>query len=231
VLSHRQGEADPRPVRRRRGAGRDPGREAVRARRPSGGVRCARRPVPAALPARLTVRRGAAAAGTVIFFLAAPCVVAGVVPWWLTRWQVRSAWLPVRVLGVLLIVAGAAVLVHAFARFALEGVGTPAPVAPTRELVVGGLYGYVRNPMYLAVVSIIAGQALALGQPGLLVYAAAVAAAMWAFVRWYEEPTLRRQFGAEYDAYRAAVPGWWPRSNPWEAERLETGRTHGTKRS
>src|ERR1044072_3426027 len=73
--------------------------------------------------------------------------------------------------------AGAGVLVHAFARFVAEGVGTPAPVAPTRELVVGGLYRYVRNPMYLAVLAAIAGQALGLGRLVLVPDAAAGAAA------------------------------------------------------
>jgi Phospholipid methyltransferase len=88
--------------------------------------------------------------------------------------------------------------------------------APTRQLVVGGPYRYVRNPMYLAVVAVIVGQALALGQPGLLGYAAAVAGAMAAFAHGYEEPTLRRQFGAQYQAYRQAVPAWWPRRHPWQ---------------
>lgn len=120
-------------------------------------------------------------------------------------------WGPVRVMGALLIVAGAAVLVQAFARFVTEGLGTPAPVAPTEHLVVGGLYRYVRNPMYLAVLAVIVGQALLLGQLGLLVYGALVAAAFVAFVKGYEEPTLSARYGAEYDAYRKAVPGWWPR--------------------
>jgi protein-S-isoprenylcysteine O-methyltransferase Ste14 len=144
------------------------------------------------------VRRAAAAAGSAAFFVLAPGVVAGVVPWWLTGWRVSQAlpsWAPLRVVGVVLIAAGAAVLVHAFGRFVVEGLGTPAPVAPTARLVVGGLYRHVRNPMYLAVVAIIVGQALALGQPVLLGYAAAVAGATAAFVRSYEEPTLRGQFG------------------------------------
>ena len=164
------------------------------------------------------MRKAGAALGSAVFFALAPGVVAGLVPWWLTGWQVRSLpvwWLPLRVAGVVLLVAGTAVLVHAFARFVVEGVGTPAPVAPTRELVVGGLYRYVRNPMYLAVLAAIVGQALALGQLVLLPYAAVVAAAFAAFVHWYEEPTLARQFGDRYQAYRRAVPGWWPRRRPW----------------
>ncbi len=80
---------------------------------------------------------------------------------------------------------------------------------------VGGVYRYVRNPMYVAVASTIVGQALVLGRPALLVYAVAFVAVTAAFVRWYEEPTLARQFGSQYEAYRRAVPGWWPRRRPW----------------
>ena len=106
-------------------------------------------------------------------------------------------------------------LVHAFVRFVVEGIGTPAPVAPTQHLVVGGLYRHVRNPMYLAVGATIVGQALLLGRTILLLYGAAFAAVVFAFVRGYEEPTLARQFGLTYEEYRQAVPGWWPRLRPW----------------
>jgi protein-S-isoprenylcysteine O-methyltransferase Ste14 len=164
------------------------------------------------------VRRTTAAAGSVVFFVLAPGVVAGLVPWWLTGWETREplpGWAALRVVGVVLVAAGVVVLLEAFARFVVEGIGTPAPVAPTRHLVVGGLYRYVRNPMYLAVEAIIVGQALVLGRLVLLLYAAAVGAAVAAFVHGYEEPTLRRQFGAEYEAYARAVPAWWPRRRPW----------------
>ena len=156
-----------------------------------------------------------AALGSGLFLVVAPGVVAGLVPWWLTGWQPGSTWLPLQVLGASLIVAGVIVLVDAFIRFVVEGIGTPAPVAPTQRLVVGGLYRYVRNPMYLAVGATIVGQALLLGRPVLLLYAAAFAAVVFAFVRLYEEPTLARQFGAQYEDYCRAVPGWWPRLRPW----------------
>ena len=110
-------------------------------------------------------------------------------------------------LGAALLAAGLVVLVQAFVRFVVEGLGTPAPVAPTEHLVVGGLYRHVRNPMYLALGAIIVGQALVLGRPALLLYAAAFVAVTATFVRVYEEPALRRAFGAEYEAYRRAVPG------------------------
>ncbi|MDQ3996298.1 MAG: isoprenylcysteine carboxylmethyltransferase family protein [Gemmatimonadota bacterium] len=171
------------------------------------------------------MRRSAAAVVSSVFFALAPGVVAGVVPWWLTGWEARRPlpyWAPARVLGAALIVAGAAVLIHSFARFVAEGAGTPAPVAPTERLVVGGLYRYVRNPMYLAVLAAIVGQALVLGQPTLLRYALIVSVFFAAFVRWYEEPVLSRRFGAEYEAYRGAVPAWWPRRRPWSVQRPDT---------
>jgi protein-S-isoprenylcysteine O-methyltransferase Ste14 len=164
------------------------------------------------------VRTAKAAVGSLVFLVLVPGIVAGLVPWWLTGWRGREQlpyWLPLRVGGWILVAAGIAVLLHAFVRFVVEGLGTPAPLAPTERLVVGGLYRYVRNPMYLAVAAIIVGQALVLGRPSLLLYVAAFAAAVVAFVHWYEEPTRRRRFGAQYEAYRRAVPPWWPRRDPW----------------
>jgi protein-S-isoprenylcysteine O-methyltransferase Ste14 len=158
------------------------------------------------------VRRPTAAAGSALFFAVAPGVVAGVIPWALTGWETESEWwLPLRLLGAVLIVAGGAVLVSAFARFVREGLGTPAPLAPTEHLVVGGLYRYVRNVMYIAVTTTIIGQALLLGQVVLFVYAAVAWAGMAAFVTFYEEPTLADRYGAQYEEYRRAVPAWWPR--------------------
>jgi protein-S-isoprenylcysteine O-methyltransferase Ste14 len=153
-----------------------------------------------------------AALGSLVFLVVAPGVVAGLVPWVLTGWDAADdVPLPVVAAGAALLAAGVGVLLHAFARFVAEGLGTPAPVAPTERLVVGGLYRYVRNPMYLAVGATIVGQALILGRPALLLYALAFGAVVWTFVRFYEEPTLARTYGAEYDAYRHAVPGWWPK--------------------
>ena len=154
------------------------------------------------------------ALGTALFFLLAPGVVAGVGPWLLTGWDPEPFPWPLRAVGVVLIAAGLPVLVGAFVRFATEGRGTPAPVAPTETLVVGGAYRWVRNPMYVAVGAVIAGQALLLGQPILLLYLALFCAAVAAFVRGHEEPALRARYGAQYEAYRRAVPAWWPRLRP-----------------
>jgi protein-S-isoprenylcysteine O-methyltransferase Ste14 len=163
----------------------------------------------------MSASRARSALGSGLFFAVAPGIVAGLVPWLLTGWRADDPRPELQVIGALMIVAGAIVLVDAFVRFVVEGIGTPAPVAPTQRLVVGGLYRHVRNPMYLAVGATIVGQALLLGRPVLLLYAAAFALAVVAFVRGYEEPTLARQFGAQYEEYRRAVPGWWPRLRPW----------------
>ncbi|SRR6266568_1189183 len=169
------------------------------------------------------MRRTVAATGTAVFFCVAPGTVAGVIPWWMTGWHIREPlpyWAPLRVLGVVLLLLAAPVLAHSFVRFVMEGIGTPAPVAPTAHLVVGGIYRHVRNPMYLAVNAAIIGQGLLLGQVSLLVYGVAIALLQAAFVHFYEEPALRRQFGAEYDAYRQGVPAWWLRFRPWHATRV-----------
>jgi protein-S-isoprenylcysteine O-methyltransferase Ste14 len=161
------------------------------------------------------MRRTAAALGSSAFLVLAPGTMGGLVPFLLTGWVTHDPPMVVFTLGALLLAGGAAVLLHAFARFVMEGAGTPAPVAPTERLVVGGLYRHVRNPMYLAVTATIVGQALLLGQYWLFVYAALFLATTMAFVTLYEEPTLRQQFDAQYDAYRSAVPGWWPRLRAW----------------
>jgi protein-S-isoprenylcysteine O-methyltransferase Ste14 len=173
-------------------------------------------PLGEAISVSHTGRKAGAALGSTIFFALAPGVVAGLLPWSITRWRVADSWSrPVQAFGVALLVAGSVVLLSAFARFVTEGLGTPAPVAPTERLVVGGLYRYVRNPMYLAVLTAIAGQALILGRVALLAYGAVVAVAFVAFVRLYEEPTLRETFGDGYEIYRRAVPRWLPRLRPW----------------
>src|SRR5215216_1440144 len=166
-------------------------------------------------PSPARVRRVKAALGSAVFLLIAPGVTAGLIPWSITGWELEPVSPLIRGAGAVLIALGVAFLVHAFARFAIEGLGTPAPVAPPERLVVGGVYRHVRNPMYLAVTATIVGQALLFGQPALLVYALAIGVIVFCFVRLYEEPTLAEQFGASYEAYRRAVPGWLPRRTPW----------------
>ncbi len=85
----------------------------------------------------------------------------------------------------------------------------------TERLVITGSYRYVRNPMYVAIIASVVGQALLLGQGALLTYALVLWASFHAFVVWYEEPSLRRRFAQQYEAYCAAVRRWWPRTSPW----------------
>jgi protein-S-isoprenylcysteine O-methyltransferase Ste14 len=163
-------------------------------------------------------RRVFAVLGTAVFLLFAPGTLAGLVPWWISRWHVQAPFFgftPFHVIGALLIAAGIPVLLESFGRFALQGVGTPAPIFPTQYLVVKGFYRYVRNPMSIAVVLVILGQALLLGNLRVLAYAIFVWLAFHLFVLIYEEPTLRKSFGAEYEAFCAHVPRWIPRFSPW----------------
>ena len=163
------------------------------------------------------MRRPAAALVATAFFVAAPGTMAGLVPYLVTGWQLPDAgpgWRVAQAAGVLLIVAGLIPLVHAFTQFVRAG-GTPMPVTPTERLVVTGFNRYLRNPMYAGLVVAITGQALLFRNAWLLLWAAVFWAFTAAFVRGYEEPTLTERFGAEYQAYRRAVPAWHPRLHPW----------------
>lgn len=156
--------------------------------------------------------------GSFAFFLVAPAVVAGIVPFVLLGWEMQPPLfgLPVgRVVGVAAVVVGLACLLDCFTRFALEGRGTPAPVEQTEVLVASGLYRFVRNPMYVCVLTIVAGQALLFGQALLLAYAGMLLLAFHLFVQFYEEPQLRRRFEGSYEAYCLHVHRWRPRLKPW----------------
>jgi protein-S-isoprenylcysteine O-methyltransferase Ste14 len=152
-----------------------------------------------------------------LFFVIAPGTVAGLLPWSITRWQSPTpvAVVPRVVIAALMIIAGLVVLVRAFIRFVTEGRGTPLPAAPPERLVVGGDYRYVRNPMYVAILSIVLGQAVLFASPALVVYAVVLWVVMAAFVHWHEEPLLRRRFGDDYATYCRNVRAWRPRLRPW----------------
>jgi protein-S-isoprenylcysteine O-methyltransferase Ste14 len=168
-----------------------------------------------------SMNRVSAALGSIVFFFLAPGTVAGLVPWWISGWKAQLAFFdvePVRMGGAALIAAGLIVLVDSFRRFAMEGIGTPAPVLPTKHLVVSGWYRHVRNPMYVAVVALILGQALLFSDWRLLAYAAAIWLGFHVFVTQYEEPTLRQTFGEDYEVYCRAVGRWWPRATSWHAQ-------------
>jgi len=164
------------------------------------------------------VRRLLAILGSAAFLVIAPGFVAVLAPRWISHWRVDAPFFGIqlfRLLGVLLAVLGAIGLLDSFGRFALQGLGTPAPVFPTRHLVVTGLYRYVRNPMYVAVVIAILGQGLILGNVRLIEYGGLVWLAFHLFVVVYEEPTLRSSFGSEYESFCTHVPRWIPRITPW----------------
>ena len=161
--------------------------------------------------ARLPIR---ALVGTIVFVAVLPATVIVLAPYWLTGWRLREPFLGTtltRWVGALLVVAALPVFVSFLGRFVFEGRGTPAPIAPTERLVVGGPFRWVRNPGYVAVDAMLIGQGLLFGSPAVLVYAALIALAFHVFVLVYEEPTLRQTYGAEYDAYCRRVPRWIPR--------------------
>jgi len=162
-----------------------------------------------------TMPRWVSAVITVLSLPAGPGIILVLCPWLITHFQAGTPpWpLAVRVLGVALIAVGVLVNVSTFARFPVEGAGTPFPTDPpsSRKVMVGGPYRYVRNPMYVSYFVAIIGEALLLGRPALFIYLLAVVVFVVGFVRWWEEPTMAKRFGAEYEAYRRRVPGWWPR--------------------
>jgi protein-S-isoprenylcysteine O-methyltransferase Ste14 len=160
--------------------------------------------------------RGRAALGSLLFLAVAPGIVVGLIPWWLTDgWTPGTTVAALQAIGWVLIVLGVGAVLWAFGQFVVEGLGTPAPIAPTRTLVIGGLYRYVRNPMYVSLLLAIAGQALVLGRWNLLAYAVIVWIFPALFVKFYEEPTLVKTYGAAYEEYRRNVPAWIPRLRPW----------------
>jgi len=163
------------------------------------------------------MRRVSSVIGSTAFLLLTPGTVAGLMPWWIAGWRLAPSmggmgW--VRWFGVALIVVGVPLLLDSFARFALQGRGTPAPVLPTERLVVTGLYRYVRNPMYVGVMTVVLGQGLVIGSLPVLGYGALLGPTFQLFVLAYEEPKLRRSFGAEYDRYCRNVSRWIPRLRP-----------------
>jgi len=158
--------------------------------------------------------------GSIVFFFVAPGLVTGFVPWLMIRAR-PDLWPPSaspRWLGLAAILIGLAPLIDSYARFATQGRGTPAPIAPPTRLVVTGFYRYVRNPMYVGVTLILIGEALLFADMRVAAWAVFVLVAVNLFVRFYEEPTLAKTFGAAYADYRAAVPRWIPRLRPWEAQ-------------
>lgn len=164
----------------------------------------------------VTIPRWASAVITAVPGLAGgPGIVLVLIPWLITHFQTDTPPWPfaVRDLGIALIVLGGLVNLATFIRFPVEGIGTPFPTNPpsSRKVMVGGPYRYLRNPMYVSYYTVIIGEALLLSRPVLFIYLVVLAALVAGFVHWWEEPTMIKRYGTEYEAYRQQVPGWWPR--------------------
>lgn len=163
------------------------------------------------------MRRSTAAVVSAAWGIALGGTFACLLPYLLNEWHFHRPlpyWAVMQAAGGLLICAGLVPIVQSFIDF-IKVHGTPVPLAPPPRLVVSGFYRYVRNPIYVGFLAILAGEALLFGSLGLLKYTAVAWCIGAAAVRFYEEPTLSRKFGAEYQAYRRAVRAWIPRLNPW----------------
>jgi len=168
------------------------------------------------------MRRSTAAAVSVAWGVTLGGIFGCVLPYLMNEWHFHRPlpyWTVAQVAGALLIGAGLIPAVGSFVEF-VQAHGTPVPVASPPRLVVSGFYRYVRNPIYVGFLIILIGEALLFGSAGLLKYAAVAWCVGAAGVRFYEEPTLARRFGAEYADYRRAVRAWIPRLHPWTPRTL-----------
>jgi protein-S-isoprenylcysteine O-methyltransferase Ste14 len=148
---------------------------------------------------------------TILFTILVPGSVLVLIPQRLLGGFPRPAAGPLTWLGGLIILLGASIYFRCAWEFAVRGLGTPAPIAPTKFLVTTALHRYVRNPMYIGVFLVLLGEAGLFRAPLLLAYATFFCVPVELFVVYYEEPTLRRQFGESYEQYRSSVPRWIPK--------------------
>lgn len=150
---------------------------------------------------------------SLLWMILLPGLYAGYIPW--RYFGVRDVrpdlGSPSQLTGLTVVAVGVTLLLTCIWEFARSGRGTLSPVDPPTTLVVRGLYRYVRNPMYLSVTAIVLGEVLLTGSRGLLLYWSIWFVAVNIFVRAFEEPTLRRQFGASYDEYTSRVGRWLPK--------------------
>ncbi|HEY5179373.1 MAG TPA: isoprenylcysteine carboxylmethyltransferase family protein [Dermatophilaceae bacterium] len=174
------------------------------------------------------MRRSIALVVSVAWGVAVGGIFACLLPYLLNGWHVHRPlpyWAVAQAAGGLLICGGLVPLILSFVEF-IKAEGTPVPVAPPPRLVVSGFYRYVRNPIYVGFLSILVGEVLLFGSSGLVKYTAVAWGVAAAAVRVYEEPTLARKFGADYQEYRRGVRAWIPRLHPWTpSQRGRTDRT------
>ena len=148
---------------------------------------------------------------SLLFLLAAPGMVAGYIPLAFLR---RGPLVETGILAYLALPfwgVGIVILLWSFWNFLREGRGTPAPIDPPKELVATGFYRFVRNPMYTGVLAASLGHFLWFGYWNLLLYTIVVFLVFHAFVTYYEEPVLKKKFGAVYEDYLKKVPRWFPK--------------------
>ena len=147
-----------------------------------------------------------------------PGIVLVYVPLWITRFRVPATepWWQMT-LAAALIMVGLLPLFESLSRFITVGRGTLMPTVPTEHLVVTGFYRHVRNPMYVGVLTALAGEAMLFQRWSMIAYLFIGWLGIHLFVCFYEEPTLTRRYGEEYLLYKRHVPRWLPRLTPWRA--------------
>jgi protein-S-isoprenylcysteine O-methyltransferase Ste14 len=155
-------------------------------------------------------------------------VVPGLGGVWVPAWLLTrdgGAATPVAWEAVPVIAAGAVLYLWCAWNFAAVGRGTPGPWDAPRRVVAHGPYRWVRNPIYLAALLVVLGEAGLFGSLRLLAYAGVLAVCFHLFVAGYEESALRRRFGDAYLAYRHAVPRWIPRRSSYEGGTTGAGKS------
>jgi protein-S-isoprenylcysteine O-methyltransferase Ste14 len=157
---------------------------------------------------------------TLIFSILVPGTVAGVIPWLLLQqpWGLVFLFPSFWLVGFLPLLLGVALYLWCAGAFTFIGKGTPAPIDAPKFLVKEGPYHWVRNPMYIAVLSIVIGQAILFHSLLLVGYALLVGTVVHLFVVFVEEPSLRHQFGESYETYLRTVPRWIPGARPSKPE-------------
>jgi protein-S-isoprenylcysteine O-methyltransferase Ste14 len=165
----------------------------------------------------MTSNRGNAIASILFVVFGGPGIILVYLPLGITRFRIPPRE-PLWQIGIAaaLIAVGLVPLFESIVRFVRVGRGTLVPTAPTERLVVGGLYRYVRNPMYVGVITGVAGEALLFGSRDMVIYLLSVGLLIHIFVCFYEEPTLTRRHPADYPRYKRNVPRWLPRRTPWD---------------
>ncbi|WP_180538892.1 methyltransferase family protein [Nevskia soli] len=148
-----------------------------------------------------------------------PGILIVYVPAWITRWQIPPGSWPLRAIACILFAVGLLPLGESIARFFWAGQGTASPSHPTEVLVATGFYRYVRNPMYIGVLVLIAGQCVLFRSESLWIYLGIVTVGFELFVLFYEEPTLRKKYGASYEEYCRNVRRWIPRLKAYREPR------------